>query len=691
MTVTASFDTSTSVMQFPGAVANLAMTSLAGGGAAAVADGASGIVGILYDALGNQTGTFTAVGSKGSVAQLTNGDLLIASELSGQIYFKTINSVTGADVVDTRLVGNGLDPDVAPLADGEFIIANDSANSTSPFQRISLFLENGDFDVTSVVVGVEAFTFTAYGLRLARMSNGNIAFAWTVDTGTDTEIWTAVYDPRGTYPFAPAVLDTVGFINRDVSITATSTGFAVAYEGGDDGDIATQIKSLGFDMSLLAETTFNRPSSDRNPEITALPDNQLLLTFDDNTLGDTDPAYVFFDANLAPIGSIRNMFGGDLVDDDTENTAAAYMGSSRIAVLAQNSTRGDVNGELIQLVYRAVGNSDNDLANGSSFAPSLMQGNGGNDTLNGGLLNDTIEGGSGNDSLAGGAGADSLDGGAGNDRMLGGAANDFYYVDSTGDIVTELAGEGTSDTVRTTLNTYALPANVERVIFVGGGNFVGIGNSGANQFNGNSWDDRFVDIAGGNDTISGGIGSDSMDFRSSAAGATIDLLTGTHGGAAAGDIYSSVEKFFGSNTAGDTMIGGAGRANFSGFGGNDTLTGGSNIDALQGNAGNDSLDGQGGVDNLDGGAGNDTLTGGSGRDIFVYSAAGFGQDIITDFEDGLDRLKVHSSIANNISAFNINGNGSTNVVLTQISSPSNTITLQGASAITITAADFLFY
>jgi hypothetical protein len=48
-------------------------------------------------------------------------------------------------------------------------------------------------------------------------------------------------------------------------------------------------------------------------------------------------------------------------------------------------------------------------------------------------------------------------------------------------------------------------------------------------------------------------------------------------------------------------------------------------------------------------------------------------------------------VTNNISAFNIVGNGTTSVVLTQISSPTNTITLNAGSVITITAADFLFY
>ncbi len=57
------------------------------------------------------------------------------------------------------------------------------------------------------------------------------------------------------------------------------------------------------------------------------------------------------------------------------------------------------------------------------------------------------------------------------------------------------------------------------------------------------------------------------------------------------------------------------------------------------------INGMGGIDTIDGGAGNDTLSGGAAKDYFVYSAAGFGQDVILDFEDGRDKIKVHSSVA----------------------------------------------
>jgi Ca2+-binding RTX toxin-like protein len=253
---------------------------------------------------------------------------------------------------------------------------------------------------------------------------------------------------------------------------------------------------------------------------------------------------------------------------------------------------------------------------------------------------------------------------------------------------------GGYDTVKVTVGGFriALPANVERLDFVGDYSSVGYGNSGNNRFTGSTGDDRFIDIAGGNDIFSGGLGSDTVDFRDSTEGAVINLLTKIHGGAAAGDIYASIEKFIGSDNAGDTMIGGAGRSNFSGYKGNDTLVGGDNIDILQGGGGDDWLSGLAGADTLDGGVqGNDTLTGGSGRDQFVYSVANPGDDVITDFEDGLDKLKMHGLVATSVLDFSIAGNGTTSVMLTLPSDPGFSISLNAATAIHITAADFLFF
>lgn len=85
--------------------------------------------------------------------------------------------------------------------------------------------------------------------------------------------------------------------------------------------------------------------------------------------------------------------------------------------------------------------------------------------------------------------------------------------------------------------------------------------------------------------------------------------------------------------------GGAGRDTLQGGDGNDVLDGGKADDTLSGGRDDDSLDGGNGADLLDGGAGDDTLTGGFGADIFLFRRHA-GEDRITDFQDGTDRIDL---------------------------------------------------
>jgi len=85
-------------------------------------------------------------------------------------------------------------------------------------------------------------------------------------------------------------------------------------------------------------------------------------------------------------------------------------------------------------------------------------------------------------------------------------------------------------------------------------------------------------------------------------------------------------------TSGPETLDGTGADDtINGLGDNDTLNGNGGNDTLDGGAGNDTLDGGSGNDVLIGGAGNDRMTGGGNSDIFAF-AAGFGNDVITDFD-----------------------------------------------------------
>ncbi|MBP9714083.1 MAG: calcium-binding protein, partial [Sterolibacterium sp.] len=118
-----------------------------------------------------------------------------------------------------------------------------------------------------------------------------------------------------------------------------------------------------------------------------------------------------------------------------------------------------------------------------------------------------ISGLGGNDTLYGVELDDWLDGGAGADSLIGGAGNDTYVVNSTADVITESASEGT-DTVQSSV-TYTLAANTENLTLTGSSAINGTGNTADNLIVGNGAA-NILSGAAGNDTIDGGTGVDVM-------------------------------------------------------------------------------------------------------------------------------------------------------------------------------------
>jgi|GEM_PF-297938 len=151
---------------------------------------------------------------------------------------------------------------------------------------------------------------------------------------------------------------------------------------------------------------------------------------------------------------------------------------------------------------------------------------------------------------------------------------------------------------------------------------------GGNDYFENDDTGRIVFGNAGNDTIIGGIGNDTI-----AAGRDDDRIQAT-----AGD-----NILFG-NLGSDTVTGGSG---------NDSLFGGQGNDAINGGAGNDLLSGDRGVD---------TLTGGGGTNEFILQASNANRDVITDFQPGVDKLRVPDGVT--IADLRLQASGaSTNVSL----------------------------
>ena len=79
-----------------------------------------------------------------------------------------------------------------------------------------------------------------------------------------------------------------------------------------------------------------------------------------------------------------------------------------------------------------------------------------------------------------------------------------------------------------------------------------------------------------------------------------------------------------------------------------TIDGGTGNDVIWGSDATETLVGGDGNDILFGGSGNDTLTGGSGADTFEFTRSA-GSDTITDFQSGLDSIKIYSDYTFSVS------------------------------------------
>jgi serralysin len=294
---------------------------------------------------------------------------------------------------------------------------------------------------------------------------------------------------------------------------------------------------------------------------------------------------------------------------------------------------GDFNDPIVVL-----GGSGNDTFTGTAGVDVL---DGNNSSNPGAADTDVLNGLGGNDFLFGRGGNDTLDGGTGDDAMTGGTGNDIYVVDTSGDAVTEAAGEGT-DEVRTSLASYTLAAALENLTGLGNVNQTLTGNSsdnvidgglGADAMTGGAGNDTYVvDNAG--DTVTELAGGGTDEIRTSLATYTLAAL-------------ANLENLTGTNAAGQT------------------LTGNGSANVIKGAAGNDVIDG---------GTGADTMAGGAGNDLYFVDNAG---DVVVELPgaaEGVDEVRtglaaysiLTTAVENLTATSNVNhdfrGNSGANVI-----------------------------
>ena len=362
------------------------------------------------------------------------------------------------------------------------------------------------------------------------------------------------------------------------------------------------------------------------------------------------------------------------------------------------------------------GNDNNDLI--GLAGDDVLIGARGRDRLFGGDGEDRLLGGLGNDDLLGQGGADTyvIQTGAGEDRIFGYEAgiDVIQYIGGPGDVADltiEQIGANTQITssigILTLIGVDAATVTVADFIFsdsapnatgitvttdLTAGNDVFVGDENDDVVNGLDGNDNITGGIGddtlnggdGNDLLTGGLGADALIggegidrvlYTNASVGVTINAInTALNTGEAAGDTYDSIENFSGSN--GDDSITSGNAANvLIGLGGDDVLLGA---------GGNDTLFGGDDDDRLIGGTGDDNLFGQGGADTFVFFANA-GNDIIRDFEDGVDIIQFRDMV-DAFTDLTISQDGA-NAVIT---SDNGVITLIDFDSTLLDADDFSF-
>ncbi|WP_254175244.1 ELWxxDGT repeat protein [Planktothrix pseudagardhii] len=439
------------------------------------------------------------------------------------------------------------------------------------------------------------------------------------------------------------------------------------------GDIVTELASQGTDL-IQSSVTYTLPGEVENLTLTGTTaingtGNALANIITGNTTnniltgGAGNDTYVV--ANAGDIVTELASQGTDLIQSSVTYTLPA-----NVENLTLTGTTA-INGTGNTLVNILTGNTANNILNGSSGADQL-KGSTGNDTYvvdnagdivielaSGGtdlvqssvtytlpanvenltLTGTTAINGTGNtlaNIITGNTANNILNGSTGADQLKGSTGNDTYVVDNAGDIVTELATQGT-DLVQSSI-TYTLPAEVENQILIGTSAINGTGNTLTNTITGNTAN-NILNGSTGADQLKGSTGNDTYvvdnagDIVTELVAQGTDLvqssITYTLPGEVENLTLTGTAAINGTgNTLANIITGNTANNILNGSTGNDNLIGSSGADQLLGSDGNDSLSGD---------AANDTLTGGLGADKFIYNTnavfatSAVGVDTITDF------------------------------------------------------------
>ena len=326
---------------------------------------------------------------------------------------------------------------------------------------------------------------------------------------------------------------------------------------------------------------------------------------------------------IATVNDGNDTYSGGTGTDIYDLSRIALAGA---IITTTSATGADIGSDTLSSIENIIGSQANDTIT-LAAGVNIIDGQAGDDTITAGAGNDIVSGGAGNDAFnyTMGDGADTVNGGIGSDTLnvVGTAAADTLDVIFDGTAITNFEG-GTvtgvksftanlgagTDTLTFAGTTAAITVDLTAGTASGFTSLVGVENAV-----GGSGSDTLIDLAGVNNTLTGGAGNDTFVVHD--AGDVVSEASGVAGGV---DIVQSFVTY----TISDIDVE------------NLTLLGTDNINGT-GNAAANMITGNAGNNVLTGGAGIDTLIGGLGDDTFDFNAlnnsvVGAGNnDLITDF------------------------------------------------------------
>ncbi|MGZ8189610.1 MAG: DUF4347 domain-containing protein [Methylococcaceae bacterium] len=506
----------------------------------------------------------------GNVALNGTGNEL-ANTLTGNANNNLLNGATGNDTLkggmgnDFLTGGNGADTYLFAMGDGQDGINNFDIDGS--LDQV-LFTNVAASDVTAILRTIDGFDnlIFKYGDSNQLTVEGFFSdLNYQIDQFLLTDVTWSYSDISAratTVNVSPTADNQTIATNEDTTYIFAAGNFGFSDVNAGDNLQAIQITSLAGAGALL----LNNVAVILNQTIAITDINSGLLAF--------TPAG---NAN----GSNYASFDFKVSDGTVFSTAAYTLTVNVLAVRDDLTLTGTAGNDTLQ----------GDLIDAGSY--DTLSGLAGADILQGYAGNDSLFGGDGNDLLEAGNDDDQLDGGKNNDSMIGGSGNDIYFVDSTGDTITETSILATEiDTVNSAIS-YTLGINLENLTLTGTLALKGTGNSLNNVLTGNIAANT-LDGDLGADTLIGGLGNDTY-IIDNAGDTIIETSTIT---TEIDRVNSTISYLLGDNV--EYL----------------TLTGTAEIDGT-GNTLNNTLTGNSGANTLNGGNGADRMIGGLGNDTYI--------------------------------------------------------------------------